>query len=192
MENHRALTLVRETLHGQTNRFAELVKGFEGPVYNLALRMTGSPADAADLTQETFLRAWLNLDKYDQERKFFTWLYTLALNLIRNHLRKAARLGPTAGVLPDRPPVEEAVAANPVQALDARRQGRDIQAVLQRLPLEQREALLLRFFQDVSFEDIAVILGVGVSCAKMRVRRGLVAMRGMMPGREGQGLRDEG
>ncbi|SDB34302.1 RNA polymerase sigma-70 factor, ECF subfamily [Desulfonatronum thiosulfatophilum] len=179
MEDKVAKALVREVLQGQTPCFAELVKGFESPVYNLALRMTGSPADAADLSQETFVRAWLHLDKYDLERKFFTWLYTLSLNLIRNHLAKTGRAVLSGQPHPDRELVEEARNANPAQSLAAKQDGLKVQDMLQRLPLEQREALLLRFFQDVSFKDMAVILGVTTSAAKMRVRRGLETMRRM-------------
>lgn len=179
MDDDLAGTLVRDTLLGQTSRFAELVRGFESPVYNLALRMTGSAADAADLTQETFLRAWLNLDKYNQQHKFFTWLYTLALNLIRNHLKKTSRHGLMLSALafPDQLPAEEAPAANPAAALATKQKGRAIQDLLFHLPVEQREALLLRFFQDMSFAELATILGVSQSAAKMRVRRGLAALR---------------
>jgi RNA polymerase sigma factor (sigma-70 family) len=80
--------LVQEILLGRRGLFAELVEEFERPVFSLALRMTGSPSDAEDLSQEIFVRAWLNLDKYEPQKKFFTWLYTLALNVIRNHLKK--------------------------------------------------------------------------------------------------------
>ncbi len=180
MEDKVAKVLVREALQGSRDAFSELVRGFESPVYNLALRMTGSASDAADLAQESFVRAWLHLDKYDLERKFFTWLYTLSLNLIRNHLAKTGRTDFAPLLDPDRQPIEEARSANPAPALFAKQDGLMVQEVLRSLPLEQREALLLRFFQDVSFKDMAVILGVSTSAAKMRVRRGLEAMRRVM------------
>lgn len=177
MDETTARGLVREVLAGEDRRYAELVRGFEGPVYNLALRLTGSAADAADLAQETFLRAWLNLDKYDQEHKFFTWLYTLCLNLTRNHLKKAGRVAGFARVGPERAPIDETRAANPGPALAAKRAELEIQEVLGVLSVDHREALLLRYFQDVAYEDMAVILGISPSAAKMRVRRGLEAMR---------------
>lgn len=180
MDNELAKNLIREILGGQTGRFAELVEWFKTPIYTLALRMTGSATDAQDLTQEIFIRAWLNLDKYDQRYKFFTWLYTLALNLIRNHLKKTSRQTPVAAAFPEQLLPDKTADADPAQSLAAREERREINNKLLRLPAEQREALLLRFFQDVSFEDMAAIMWVGVSAAKMRVGRGLVALRKMM------------
>ncbi len=64
------------------------IEAYNGPIFNLAYRMTGSREDADDLTQETFIRAYQNLRRYDRSKKFFTWLYTIGINLIRNHLKK--------------------------------------------------------------------------------------------------------
>jgi RNA polymerase sigma-70 factor, ECF subfamily len=189
MDDDQARQCVHDSLKGHTNRqkecFGKLVEAYQKPIFNLALRMTGSMEDAADLTQETFVRAWLNLDKYDPERSFFTWLYTLALNVIRNHLKKAGRTGILMPLDPKRHPVDDTQCVDPVRALGAKQAGLDVLARLRRLPLEQSEALLLRFFQDVSFKDMAAMLNVSVSAAKMRVRRGLEALR------QGRGKRAE-
>jgi DNA-directed RNA polymerase specialized sigma24 family protein len=91
----RIQKLVQEILLGRKDLFAELIGEFERPIFSLALRMTGSSTKAADLSQEIFVRAWLNLDKYDPKKEFFTWLYTLSLNVIRNHLKKKTRSGST-------------------------------------------------------------------------------------------------
>jgi RNA polymerase sigma-70 factor (ECF subfamily) len=165
-------TLVRHILNGRTDLFAELVGQFQTPIYNLALRMTGSAADAADLTQDTFVRAWIHLDKYDPRKKFFTWLYTLSLNLIRNHLRKRASC-----LAPAHEPAAVSLALDPAQALASRQEAGRIQQLLLRLPEDQREALWLRFFSDLSYSEMAAIMGVSPSGAKMRVSRGLRRLR---------------
>ncbi|PTN37529.1 RNA polymerase subunit sigma-24 [Desulfonatronum sp. SC1] len=177
MDDEQTRECVRGALRGDRQAFGDLVGACQTPVYNLALRMTGSPEDAADLTQEAFVRAWLNLEKYDLRHSFRTWLYTLALNVIRNHLKKAGRAGVIMPLDPERHPADETPGADPVRALAAKQAGLDVLARLRHLPLEQSEALLLRFFQDVSFKDMAEILNVSESAAKMRVRRGLEALR---------------
>ncbi len=173
MDHDHARKLVQAVLDGHTQSYAELLKGFEKPVYNLAFRMTGSATEAADLTQETFLKAWLKLDKYDLRRPFFTWLYTLSLNLIRNHLKhnthQPVSFSDSEWHLSNTP----SDTAQPLEHLLDQEDHRLWQTRLQQLPLEQREALLLRFYQDISFADIADILGISLSAAKMRVRRGL-------------------
>ncbi len=172
--------LVREILDGRKDLFAELIGAFQSPIYNLALRMTGSSADAADLTQEIFVRAWIHLDKYDPRRPFFTWLYTLALNLIRNHLRKAAKTIPSSNNSgagdadgADAPETKP----DPSETLFRKQSEAQIQALLLQLPADQREALLLRFFSDLRYGEMADVLGVSQSAAKMRVSRGLERLR---------------
>ena len=180
MDNNSTRNLVSDILRGRTDRFAELISEFERPVYNLALRMTGLEADAADLTQDIFLRVWLNLDKYDPDRKFFTWLYTLAVNLIRNHLKKKVpRVFDDLSAQEHRQP-DASGEGDPSVALAAKQQSLKIQELLLRLPLEQREAIFLRFFGDLPFEEIAAILGVTPGAAKMRVRRGLLRLRNLL------------
>ena len=80
--------IVAKVLKGDRQSYALLVEKYKSPIYNLAYRMTGNREDAADLTQDTFIRAYLYLWRYDPHKKLFTWLYTLALSIIKNHLRK--------------------------------------------------------------------------------------------------------
>src|SRR5450759_237698 len=80
--------IVARVLKGDRQAYALLVEEYKSHIYNLAYRMTGNSEDADDLTQETFIRAYQHLWRYDPSKKFFTWLYTLALNLIRNHFKK--------------------------------------------------------------------------------------------------------
>jgi RNA polymerase sigma-70 factor (ECF subfamily) len=84
-------TLVYEILSGDVDSYALLVKRYQKPIYNLMLRMTGSEQDALDLSQETFVRAYEKLEKFDPSASFFPWLYTMGLNLARDFLRRAKR-----------------------------------------------------------------------------------------------------
>ena len=176
MEPNRISSLVSGILQGRTELFSELVGEFQKPIYNLALRMTGSPDDAADLTQEIFVRAWINLGRYDPQRKFFTWLYTLALNLIRNHLKKSSRPF-SHGAHPFYDLSLSSEEIDPAVVLARKEEKGRIELLLLRLPANQREALLLRFFSELPYDEIAAILGISQSGVKMRVSRGLARLR---------------
>ena len=91
MDQKTDAEIVARVLKGDIKAYTLLIEAYKGPVFNLAFRMTGSYQDADDLTQEIFIRAYQKLQKFDQDKKFFTWLYTLGINLIRNHLKKKAR-----------------------------------------------------------------------------------------------------
>ena len=83
--------IVERVLQGKREAFAALVDAHKGTIFNLAFRMTGNHQDADDLSQETFIRAYRNLRQFDPRKRFFTWIYTIGLNLIRNHLKKHGR-----------------------------------------------------------------------------------------------------
>jgi RNA polymerase sigma-70 factor (ECF subfamily) len=166
-------TLVSEILSGDTNSYALLVKRYQKPIYNLMLRMTGSEQDALDLTQETFVRAYEKLEKFDLSASFFPWLYTMGLNLARDFLRRAKRS-----------PIESYESENSFSIemdQDARIEDQiDVHQVLkslQTLPVDYREALLLRFHEGLSVSEVAYALGLSLSAAKMRIHRGLLKLR---------------
>ncbi len=164
--------IIREVLQGQTEAFAHLVDKFKGPVFNLALRMTASRQDAEDLAQETFLKAYLGLRRFNLERRFFPWLFTIAVNTVRNHVKKkqpvlVSHPDPGSPDLPSKPE------SGPERRLESKQAKEKMADALQKLPFEQREAVVLRYYQDLSFDDIAAVCHVSVSAAKMRVYRGL-------------------
>lgn len=172
--------IVERVLQGKREAFAALVDAHKGTIFNLAFRMTGNHQDADDLSQETFIRAYRNLRQFDPRKRFFTWIYTIGLNLIRNHLKKhgremtrenAARSSSEAGI--DQGAQTE---RDVVQAPEIRR----LEICLQKLPPDLREAVVLRFYQDLSFEEIATISDASLSAVKMRVYRGLDQLKQLM------------
>ena len=169
-------TLIYEILSGDVNAYALLVKRYEKPVFNLMLRMTGSEPDAVDLTQETFVRAYEKLEKFNPSAPFFPWLYTMGLNLARDFLRRARRA-----------PIESYESENSLSVEfdqdDRLAEQIDIQQVqeaLQTLPVDYREALLLRFHEELSINEVAQVLGLSPSGAKMRIHRGLLKLRQLL------------
>jgi RNA polymerase sigma-70 factor, ECF subfamily len=142
--------------------------------------MTGSYQDADDLSQETFTRAYRNLRQFDSQKRFFTWIYTIGLNLIRNYLKKQGRGAArdmaaqnlSEGAMQRGPRAEQDL----IQAQDIGR----LEACLQKLPADLREAVVLRFYQDLSFDEIATISDASASAVKMRVHRSLEQLKRLM------------
>ena len=170
--------IIGRVLRGETEAFTVLVDLYKGPVFRLAFRMTGSAQDADDLTQESFLRAFQSLRRFKAGERFFPWLYTVSLNVIRNHLRKANALRENAAghrVSEATDPMDD-----PAEATMGEERGRRLQGYLLRLPIPVREALVLRFYEGMSFEDIARVTGDTLGSAKMKVYRGLEKIRLMM------------
>jgi RNA polymerase sigma-70 factor (ECF subfamily) len=172
--------IVERVLKGEREAFAALIDAYKGAIFNLAFRMTDSYQDADDLSQETFTKAYRNLRQFDPQKRFFTWIFTIGLNLIRNHLKKhgremtrenAARSSPEAGIDQGVQTERNIMQAQEISRLDI---------CLQKLPADLREAVVLRFYQDLSFEEIATISDASLSAVKMRVYRGLEQLQQLM------------
>lgn len=175
------IDIIRRVLEGNRNSYALIVDKYKGPIFNLTYRMTGSYDDASDLAQETFIRAYKNLSRYNTEKKFFTWLYTISLNLIRNHLKGNKK--ETFYDSPENTDLSRAWQADTddsEHALIKRQTIYQLNMCLRRLPGDHKEALVLRFYQDLSFEDVSEVLGISLSAAKMRVYRGLEKLQALM------------
>jgi RNA polymerase sigma-70 factor (ECF subfamily) len=177
MSQDKDQDIIERVLGGERDAYAALVDRYKGPIFNLAYRMTGSHQDADDLTQDTFIRAYAALRSFKKGSKFFTWLYTISLNLVRNHLKKGIPLQTLESdcQVPSR---EEA--HNPEGCAIRQDEVRALNASLYRLPEALREAVVLRFYQGLSFEDIAEVSGGSLSGAKMNVYRGLEKLRLLM------------
>lgn len=178
--------IVERVLNGDRDAYASLVDAYKSAIFNLAFRMTGNDQDADDLAQETFFRAYRNLGQFCSGKRFFTWLYTIALNLIRSHLKKRGRhlfresqefIRPRDGVVSETVRRDaERIEWDLIQA----QKIDHLEICLQKLPADLREAVILRFYQDLSFEEIALISDASVSAVKMRVYRGLEKLKQLM------------
>ena len=84
----RDIRVIRQVLRGDRDAYADIVERYKSPIYNLAVRLTGSLSDAEDLAQDAFIRIYEILDRFDDSKRFFPWMYTVALNVIRNDVKK--------------------------------------------------------------------------------------------------------
>lgn len=178
---HTDEELVTAFRGGDISAFDTLVQRWERKIQGAVYRIMGSGEDARDLAQETFLRAYRGLGSFKSEARFSSWLYQIALNLCRDRLRQ--RRGKTLVSIEDLDPATAArvdrsgptvTAHDMVEAKDL---GRIVAAAMSDLPEEQREVIVLKEYEGLTFQEIADTLGVPVSTVKTRLYRGLVQMR---------------
>lgn len=179
MSNSEENSIISSILAGDADAFAILVKRYQKPVFNLMIRITSCEEDAFDLTQETFIRAYEKLDRFKPSGRFFTWLYTIGINLGRDFLRKR-KTGETKAEELYESQKSLSIDSGQDELLFNRLDAELVKAALQELPLDYREAIILRFHEGMSMRDVALALGISVSGAKMRVHRGLLKLRGLL------------
>ena len=171
------LTLVEQAQRGDRVAFGVLVERYQVQVYNVAFRITGDRAEAEDVAQNVFLKVYENLASFDPRRKLFSWIYRIAINEALNaERRRKSHEG-----------LEEQTASldTPVDRFD---RAEIIQASLLALKPEYRAVLVLRHFQDLSYEQIGEALGIPVRKVRSRLftaralLRELLERRGLQRG----------
>ncbi len=171
--------IIQHILNGNREDFAFFVDKYKGPVYNLVYRLTGSRHDAQDLAQETFIRAYKALDNFNIKKEFFPWLYTIAINLTRNHLKKKKPLlvENIQDLKIDNRQIDK---NNPETDVIKQEEAQELACSIQKLPISLKEAVILRYYHYLPFEEISRILCISLSAAKMRVYRGLEKLEILM------------
>ena len=163
---------LEQARRGDKSAFGRLIEAYQGPVYNLAYRMLGNSGEAEEAAQEAFIRAYTRLDTYDPARKFSTWMLSVTSNYCVDLLRKRRTLLLSLDEpLPPHPALMSDRADNPeVQAADSEREAM-VQALLEHLPEDYRQAVVLRYWYDLSYEEIADVMESSVSAIKSRLFR---------------------
>jgi RNA polymerase sigma-70 factor (ECF subfamily) len=180
--------LVEAFQGGDLSAFDLLVRRWDRKIQGAIFRIMGTEDEARDLCQETFLKAYRALGSFKGESRFSSWLYQIALNLCRDRMRR--RKGRTMVSLDDLDEDGAAfVSRDRPSALDLVEKGdlsRAVAAAVAALPEEQREVIILKEYQDLTFLEIAETLGVPLSTVKTRLYRGLGQLRQHL---EKQGIR---
>ena len=175
--------VVEAVLSGQKERFALLVRRYQGPLLRVAQSRLGRREWAEDAVQETFLCAYKWLSGYDSRYSFRTWLWTILLNQCRRQGKRRARKPRVLAW--SQQPVDDRGEPSSLSTTPCRQPGpaaqamaiersRQVEALLASLPLAQADALRLRFYGGLQFDEIAAAMGCSVSGAKNRVRCGLL------------------
>ncbi len=170
------LEALRRCRQGERRAFAEIVDRHKNGVFRLVYRWLGHKERAEELAQEVFLKAYRELERFRGDAKFSTWLYQIALNACRDDWRSRRRR-PETRLDPEFLNAQPAPAASPEADLIAGSEAESLRRALDGLPEIYREALLLRYFGDLSYEEMAEHSGEGISNLKMRVARGLAQLR---------------
>ena len=168
--------LVASTLRGSQEAFRDLVLRFERPVYALILRMVRDAETAEDLAQEVFVKAYRHLASYDPRRKFASWLFKVAHNTTIDHLRRAqldtvplaAEQEDGGGLLAV---LADTSAESPAAAAERRAMARALERAIRGLRPDYREAVVLRYIEGLSYEEIAEALAQPLGTVKTNLHR---------------------
>ncbi|WP_425415407.1 RNA polymerase sigma factor SigW [Paenibacillus glacialis] len=174
--------LTKLALNGDQQAFGEIVELYKDKIYHLGYRMLSNRHEAEDVVQETFLRVFKSLDRFDPNQKFSTWIYRIATNLCIDRLRKRkatysldADMNDQEGMdgyslIPsdDRTPESELMISETKQL---------IYDAIESLPAKYKSVMILRYLQDLSLQEISDVLGMPVTTIKTRVHRGREFLR---------------
>jgi RNA polymerase sigma-70 factor, ECF subfamily len=173
---------IKEVLKGDQNAYSEVVELYKDKVYQICYRMLGNRHEAEDMAQEAFVRAYVNIQSFNINLKFSTWLYRIATNLCIDRIRKKkpdyyldAEIAGTDGldmysqVASDSPGPETEVESLELQDT--------IQAEIMKLPEKYRSVIILKYIEELSLKEISEILDMPIGTIKTRIPRGREALR---------------
>lgn len=164
--------LIQKAKNGDMNAFEALVKKYQKPVYALCRRMTGEHQSADDLSQETFIKAYVSLEKFKDGMNFFSWIRKIAFNNSLNYLKARKReepLGIRENIVTEnhnRSPQEL-----PQEQLLRDGMEAKFKEALEALPLDQKSVFILRVFENLSYKDIAALLNIPQGTVMSRLNR---------------------
>lgn len=172
--------IVAQARRGDLSAFEELVTRYEKRVYAIALRSSGSPEDAADITQEVFLKAWRSMESFRGDSGFSTWLFRITMNMCVDHARRRQTQPKTQplvqGEEDDERPIPD-TAPTPEEHLENSELGRELAAALDEVSDEHRRIVLLRDVSGMSYTEIAEVLEISEGTVKSRLSRARIALR---------------
>ncbi len=172
------IQIIKKVIDGDKNAFNDIMNRHEKSILNFAYRMLSNRTEAEDVTQEVFLRAYKNIETFEARAKFSTWLFKIARNLCLNKLRHTFRF-PTFSI--DKPvrgseydfqrQIEDKKQVSPISNIFSKEIQNAVKAALGSLPKNQKTAVILRRYEDMSYEEISVIMGCSVSAVKSLLNR---------------------
>jgi len=173
--------VIGRVLLGETECFEALVRANQRRVYSLCLRMAGNAEDAEDLAQESFIRAYQNLESFKGESGFGPWLYRLASNICIDHLRREKRRDKSSLTYLDESGTAQEMELpderfTPEVLFERRQAGEQVRRGLDTLTPEHRNILILRELNGLCYDEISSTLGLSVGTVKSRISRARLAL----------------
>lgn len=165
--------LVQQVLAGRVEAFATLVDRHHAHCLRVATNLLGNADDADDVVQEAFVRAYRHIGRYSERDRFLAWLLRIVVNQCRTRATREARYTALE------PHVHEGLVVDGPDAAHTDRRE-ELAVALAQLAPEQREAIVLRFGEELSYDEMATVTGAGVSALKMRVQRACARLRTLL------------
>lgn len=172
--NPEEVDWVQKIRQGNDDAFVLLMERYQNAVYHLCYRMLGSPTEAEDAAQETFIRAYKAIDRYDTGRKFSTWLLSIATNYCIDQLRKRRLFTLSLDEMPYFDLADNGPGPEGSLVMDERQQ--QVRQLLRTLSETDRAAVVLRYWYDYSYDEIAEVLNLTNSAIKSRLHRARLAL----------------
>jgi len=162
MNENNDFVLVEAVLNGNVNAFEELVKKYQKPIFNLAMKMTGNYDEAKDITQNTFIKGYEKLRSFDPSYKFFSWIYRIALNESLNMVSGKKRFAD----------IEDTFLSSsetPADVYDKAEEAEVINRALDELKEDYKSLVILKHYQGLTYDEISVVLNISVQKVKSRL-----------------------
>jgi RNA polymerase sigma-70 factor (ECF subfamily) len=172
--------LIQQCVRGDRAAFGLLVRRYQDRLFNTVVRILGNAEDAADIVQESFLLAFVKLEAFKGNARFFTWLYRIAVNASISMKRKQKTLlsSDSHDALPAlMESIDRSEASRPESALDRRERIERLESALNRLTPDHRAVIVLKEIEELSYESIAETLGVPVGTVRSRLHRARLELR---------------
>ncbi len=167
------LAIINRVLDGDVEAFSRLVDAHYDRCARIAVRIVGNREDAEEALQDAFVRAFNALEDYEERERFSAWLTRIVVNQCRTVLARARR---REAIFPDVIPEDL-----PLDTREGDDAWAELEHALARLPVEQREAVVLRYADDLTYHEMARITGASESALKMRIQRAFVRLRALIP-----------
>lgn len=167
---------------GDAGAFRALFDRYAPQLYRLVRRRVGSDDDARDLVQQTLLQMHRARNDFRADSRVRPWLFTIAVNLVREHYRKRGRR-PEHALESDAPLAADS-STQPGAQDESHERSAQVRAALSQLPAQQREVIELHWFEHSPYEEIAAIVGASVAAVRVRAHRGYLKLRELLPGVE--------
>ena len=180
-DNREDLGLVHKTRKGNKNAFGRLVQKYQKRIYYRVREMVIDHSDTNDIVQDTFVKAFTNLDKYDESYPFYPWLHRIAVNTAINHLNKQARRKESYLVDGN----EEfhdtfKSASNPVKEMEEKDLKDHLYAAMKHLPPDQRAVFVLRTSEGLGYQEISDQLDISIGTVMSRLSRAREKLRDLL------------
>jgi RNA polymerase sigma-70 factor (ECF subfamily) len=176
--------LITRVQKGETHAFDVLVNRFKNKLFTYLFRLLGDESEAEEYTQETFVKAYINADKYRTVARFSTWLYTIATNLVRNRVRNIKRRPPTVSLWANEMNSDEGKwidlkddSQRPDHDMEQKNLHELIQRAIEKIPAKYRPSFVLREVNGLSYEEIAATTGLKLGTVRSRINRGRMFFR---------------